>query len=79
MELGPSTDAELQTRVRQQEVVAELGQQALATADLDRLMHDASVAVAETLDVEYCKVLELLPGEDEVLLRQGVGWRAGLV
>ena len=70
---------ELQTRIHQQEVVADLGQQALGTDDLNQLMHDASVAVAETLDNEYAKVLELLPGGDEVFLRQGVGWQEGLV
>ena len=74
----PEAEAELQTRIRQQEVVTDLGQQALEDDDLDQLMHDASVAVAETLDNDYCKVLELLPSE-EVFLRQGVGWRDGLV
>ncbi|WP_408957509.1 PAS domain S-box protein [Natrinema sp. 74] len=79
MESPSPTEAKLQTRIRQQEVVANLGQQALETGDIDRLMRDASVAVAETLDVEYCKVLELLPDGEEVLLRQGVGWQSGLV
>ena len=72
-------EAELQTRIRQQEVVTELGQQALEDDDLDQLMHDASVAVADTLDNDYCKVLELLPSGNEVFLRQGVGWQDGLV
>ncbi|UTF52683.1 PAS domain S-box protein [Natronosalvus rutilus] len=76
---SPGADSELRTRVQQQEVVAEFGQQALETDDIDQLLHDASVAVADTLDTEYCKVLELLPGGDEVLLRQGVGWQDGLV
>ncbi|WP_254761677.1 PAS domain S-box protein [Natrinema marinum] len=79
MESPSSTDAELQTRIRQQEVVADLGQRALETGDIDQLMHDASAAVADTLGVEYCKVLELLPDGDEILLRQGVGWQPGLV
>ena len=35
--------------------------------------------VAETLAVEYCKVLELLPGDEALRLRAGVGWQAGLV
>jgi len=35
--------------------------------------------VAKTLEVEYCKVLELLPDGDRLLLRAGIGWRAGLV
>ncbi|MGQ3413651.1 PAS domain S-box protein [Natrinema sp. LN54] len=81
MTSSPRTDVdpEVRTRIRQQEVVAELGQQALETDDLDQLMHDASVAVAKTLDNEYAKVLELLPGDDEVFLRQGVGWQDGVV
>jgi hypothetical protein len=28
--------------------------------------------------VEYSKVLELLPGGEELLLRAGVGWKEGL-
>ncbi|WP_440771141.1 PAS domain-containing protein [Natronorubrum sp. DTA28] len=74
-----ATDGVLQVRIHQQEVVADLGQKALELDDLDELMHAASVAVAKTLGVEYCKVLELLPGGDEVTLRNGVGWREGLV
>ncbi|WP_247000778.1 ATP-binding protein [Halosolutus gelatinilyticus] len=71
-------DSGVHERIRQQEVVAELGQQALRTDDLGQLMHDATVAVAETLDSEYATVLELCPSGDEVVLRQGVGWRDGL-
>ncbi|WP_222913032.1 PAS domain S-box protein [Natrinema sp. SYSU A 869] len=81
MPTSPHADADAEThiRIRQQEIVAELGQQALETDDLDQLMQDAAVAVAETLDNEYAKVLELLPDGDEVFLRQGIGWREGLV
>ncbi|WP_435146023.1 PAS domain-containing protein [Halobaculum sp. P14] len=74
-----SSDAALRARIRQQEVVAELGQQALETDDLDGLMRDAVAAVAETLDNEYAKVLELLPDGNELVLRHGVGWRDGVV
>ncbi|WP_265110200.1 PAS domain-containing protein [Halosolutus halophilus] len=69
----------LRSRVRQQEVVAELGQQALECDDIDRLLHDATVAVRDALEAEYCKVLERCPGGDEVRLRRGVGWQDGLV
>ncbi|WP_436343871.1 PAS domain-containing protein [Natronorubrum sp. FCH18a] len=79
MDPSSASDATLQRRIHQQEVVADLGQQALAVDDLDELMRAASVAVAETLGNEYCKVLELLPGGDEVFLREGVGWQEGLV
>ncbi len=42
-------------------------------------MEEAVSLLAETLGVEYCQLLELLPGGDELLLRAGVGWREGLV
>lgn len=78
--MGPPSESntELRTRIRQQEVVAALGKQALEDDDLDQLMHDSAAAVADTLNNDYCKVLELLPSGD-VFLRQGVGWQDGLV
>ncbi|WP_137288583.1 ATP-binding protein [Natronorubrum halophilum] len=75
MDSTSDANAELHRRVRQQEVVAELGQRALETDALDRVLSGASVAVTETLDNEYTEVLELLPGGDELLLRAGDGWR----
>ena len=69
----------LAARARQQRAVAELGQQALAEQDLFALFTSAATAVAQTLDVEYCKVLEVLPNGKEVLLRAGAGWREGHV
>jgi PAS domain S-box-containing protein len=74
-----ASTAELDRQIRQQEVVAELGQQALETDDVGQLLRDAAAAVAETLDTDYCDVLELLAAEDGALLRAGVGWRDGLV
>lgn len=72
-------ERELERRARQQQGVAELGQLALETDDLDDLMHDACRLVSETLDNDYCKVLDLDTNEQELLLRQGVGWREGIV
>ncbi|WP_255171332.1 PAS domain S-box protein [Natrononativus amylolyticus] len=69
----------LETQVRMQETIAELGQRALEDVELDRLLADASEAVAGTLDNEYCKVLDLDSESDKLLLRQGVGWDDGLV
>uniref|UniRef100_A0A8A2VL39 histidine kinase n=2 Tax=Haloterrigena alkaliphila TaxID=2816475 RepID=A0A8A2VL39_9EURY len=69
----------LEQRARQQRVVADLGQFALETDDLDELMREATRNVADVLDNEYCKVLDLDEEEEELLLRQGVGWRDGLV
>jgi GAF domain-containing protein len=59
--------------------VAKLGQTALTTDDLQALMREAVESVARALGVEYCKVLELLPGGRGLLLQAGVGWKEGLV
>jgi len=72
-------ERELRDRIRQQQVVTELGKQALETQDIDHLMDEAARLVAETLDTDYAKVLELTDAGDELLLRQGVGWGEGIV
>ena len=72
-------EAMLQGQARQQSAVAQLGQLALESADMGELMHQATVLVTEGLDVEYCKLLELLPDGSGLLMRAGVGWQPGLV
>lgn len=69
----------LRSRVHQQAAVAKLGQLALADTDLNTLMDEAVFLIAQCLEVEYCKVLELLGDGQAMLLRAGVGWQAGLV
>jgi len=70
---------ELRNRARQQEALAQLGERALAEPDLERLLNDAVSTVALTLSVDFVKVLELLPGDVELLLRAGYGWKTNLV
>ncbi|RQG95782.1 PAS domain-containing sensor histidine kinase [Natrarchaeobius chitinivorans] len=72
-------ERELERRANQQQIVADLGQFALETDDLDELMDRASCQVADVLENEYCKVLDLDPAAEELLLRQGVGWHDGIV
>jgi PAS domain S-box-containing protein len=72
-------ERERENRLRQQAVVADLGQRALERSDIDGLLADAVELVAETLDNEYAKVLELDADADGLLLREGVGWDEGLV
>jgi PAS domain S-box-containing protein len=69
----------IKSRARQQAVIADLGIRALMNNDLSAVMDEAVTLVAHALRVEYCKVLELLPGEEELLLRAGVGWKEGFV
>ena len=72
-------EAELKIRAQQQAAVAELGQQALAGNQLSHLMDQAVALITQILKVEYCKVLELLPDGNSLLLQAGVGWKEGLV
>ncbi|MAS34369.1 MAG: hypothetical protein CL610_10200 [Anaerolineaceae bacterium] len=69
----------LQTRIRQQSIIAEIGQQALISRDLTALMDSAAGLVARTLDVEFVKILELQEDDSHLLLRAGIGWKDGYV
>jgi len=71
--------ATLQNRIRLQSLIAELGQQALMSIDLPALMDEAANLLAQALDVEYAKILELRPDENCFLLKAGIGWKEGLV
>src|SRR2546429_458711 len=64
---------------RQQEAVAHLGQQALAGAPVAELTDAAVALAARALEVEFASLLELRPESRTLLLRAGVGWRAGAV
>ena len=70
---------ELRSRAQQQEALAQLGERALAEPDLERLLNDAASTVALTLAVDFVKILELLPGNTELVLRAGFGWKVDLV
>jgi two-component sensor histidine kinase len=73
------THRELRSRANQQEALARLAERALTAGDLQAFCDDAVSTLADILDVELVKILELVPGDAELLLRAGVGWRAGLV
>ena len=70
-------ESELRSRVKQQEALAQLGERALVEPDIERLLNDAVSTVAMTLSVDFVKILELLPGDNELLLRAGFGWKTG--
>jgi two-component sensor histidine kinase len=68
-------ECEFRSRAKQQEALAQLGQRGLAEPDLDRLLNDAVSTVALTLSVDFVTILELLPGDAQLLLRAGFGWK----
>ena len=74
-----SSEKDLLSRSLQQTVVGALGQFALVTKDLDALLNQIVMLAAQTLEVEYCNVLELQPDATSLLLRAGIGWAEGSV
>src|ERR1700722_1928654 len=76
---APGLSRAIKRRVRQQEILAELGVTALQGASFDQLMGDTARLTAEGMQAEFCKVLEHIPTENRFLIRAGVGWELGIV
>ncbi len=68
-------NAEITTRG----AVAQIRQRALSGIELSALMEEVAALTAQTLGVEFCKILELLPDGKALLLRAGIGWKNGFV
>jgi two-component sensor histidine kinase len=74
----PTTRA-LQQRIRQQEILAELGVVALQGKPFRELLNETVRLTAEGMNAEFCKMLEYIPGGNRLLVRAGVGWHEGIV
>ncbi len=70
---------ELEYYAKQQQILAEISQIALTNIKLQDLFDQTVDRVAKTLNIEFCKILKLLPQEEALLLVAGVGWKEGLV
>lgn len=71
--------SEVDRMSRQQRILADFGDYALGSDDLEAVLTEACRLVAEALGVDRAKVLEIQEGGHELLLRAGVGWAPGLV
>src|SRR6476660_1457277 len=69
----------LRLRIRQQELLAELGVLALQGTSFIEMLNHAVRVTAEGLGAEYCKVMESMPTENRLLVRAGIGWDEGVV
>ena len=73
------TQRALNQRIRQQEILSELGVIALQGANFEQLLAETVRLTAEGLRVQFCKVLKYIPDENRLLVQAGVGWNPGIV
>ena len=73
------TRRSLDRRIRQQEILSDLGVLALQGGTMDMLLTKTVELVAEGMPSEFCKVLEFMPAENSFTVRAGVGWGPGVV
>jgi two-component sensor histidine kinase len=83
----PSPDGEKQEtgtralalRLRQQQILAELGVVSLQRTRFRELLDRSVQFAAQGLEAELSKILEYIPEENRLVMRAGVGWSPGLI
>ncbi len=73
------SDDELRLRTRQRVAVAYLLQQALLGTNPNTLMNEIVALLGMILEVEFCAIWELAPGDEVLRLRAGIGWKERLI
>jgi two-component sensor histidine kinase len=70
----PAVGSSLRLRIRQQEILAELGVLSLQGTPFSELLNQTASLTAEGLEAEFCKVLQYQRKEARFLVTAGVGW-----
>ena len=73
---GTSADSAALTR---KTALAQFGEFALKSDDLDAILHQACRLVGDALGTHLVKVMELQGDGETMLVRAGVGWKPGIV
>ncbi|QBB72128.1 EAL domain-containing protein [Pseudolysobacter antarcticus] len=76
MDITARKKAEIENRqhAMQQSLLAEFGQKALASTNLDTIMDEAAVVVAKGLEVEFCRAMQLSADGTSLIFKAGCGW-----
>uniref|UniRef100_UPI0030137AAE GAF domain-containing protein n=1 Tax=Methylobacterium nigriterrae TaxID=3127512 RepID=UPI0030137AAE len=69
----------LERMMKRQQVLADFGEFALRSENLDEVLTEACRLVSEALGIHRAKILEIQQDEQCVLVRAGVGWEPGIV
>ena len=65
--------------LRQQDVLAQFGELALRSNDLDEILSEACSLVGKALGTDLAKVMELQADRITLVVRAGTGWKDGVV
>jgi two-component sensor histidine kinase len=65
--------------IERQRVLADFGEVAIRSEDLDEVLMEACRLVGRALGTDLAKVIEIEEGEQSLLVRAGCGWRPGIV
>ena len=69
----------LNEKLRQNEVLVEIGQLLWNEKDIYNTMDCIVKLVSRTLNIEFCKILLLDKSKKSLCLVSGVGWKEGIV
>lgn len=72
-------EQKLKNQIEQESIISLFGKKALALVEITELMEETVNLIAQTLNVKYASILELLPNEATFLLKAGTGWQEGLI
>src|SRR5947209_15705537 len=75
----PAVGSSLRLRIRQQEILAELGVLSLQGTPFSELLSQTASLTAEGLEAEFCKVLEYQRQQARFLVTAGVGWGSDVI
>ncbi|WP_244997042.1 GAF domain-containing hybrid sensor histidine kinase/response regulator [Pseudomonas viridiflava] len=68
-----------QALLRQRKVLAEFGELALISPDLDIVINSACARAGEALGTHLAKFIQITPDRGQMWVRNGVGWKPGIV
>ena len=74
-----SAAQELSLRLAQQELVAAFGMFALRAPDVEQVFDQVCAVAARGLGTPFAKLLEIRPDTQDFILRNGIGWKPGVV
>ena len=71
-------EEKLRIKEKQNDILHQIGKIALEYESIQTFMDESVKLIASILDLEYCKIMELLP-DGRFLLRAGTGWKPEFV